>query len=759
MKQIRKALTGLLFCTALATGPAQAERDTRLVEAYSALLGEIPAHHLSLEALTEHNEYDADKLVDWVKHNIRYNPTPGYQLSAEQSLHTASGNALEQALLLQNLLSQAGYETRLASAKLSESDSKALLQQTFNASDLMHWQPEPQAYVKFLGQLASALGLEASSLIASYHKSEQQQAWADSALYSEAQTVADNLHREVSARKLWQPQTSLAPWLGNASQYYFVKYRMMQGEPWLSAHPAFADSNPSIDTSEYFTDELSAHQHQIVLQAFIRRESGGKIETVPVTAPIKNSSSALFTQQISLSTAPANLSKINGPQDIELLYESDYFVPLINGRIAEGSRAFYLDGQDYSASRVLNPANELARSMGASAHQAGSALSSLSGEDSDTASTDQPVSTLKEYFVRITWHSPTGETREFERSIYRHHAGISKQQTVTRLSQRLALAAEPAVLTPAVRLNRQIDMHRSLQELLVEARRQQVSASQIKSRLANWTQSLKDLRFNSSLALSRQTPPNQQLISQGPMLALIWEQEDIGAAQPQTLRGFDYLLNAAQVIVQEQGEMRMDPEQTLRHGVWSTYSEALTIAGSQSREQPLDRSTLPQGEINAAGQFNQAIALNSAIDVVRTSAEVDALSQLDALGKQRLKATLGDSGNTLALVPRQRPDTGYAAYYKIDPETGTTLGYSEYGRGAASSEHAILVSKIVWTFVGAGMGVGACLGDDDSSDLKTFGCVSCVMLSAVVAIFTAPMADSMLIVNGAGAAGFACALF
>ncbi len=89
-------------------------REAKIIQALTELSAQLPQQYLSLDAVADHNDYDAETIISWVGENIQYSPSPGYQLTPENALFTATGNALEQAMLLQNVLTQAGFEVRIA---------------------------------------------------------------------------------------------------------------------------------------------------------------------------------------------------------------------------------------------------------------------------------------------------------------------------------------------------------------------------------------------------------------------------------------------------------------------------------------------------------------------------------------------------------------------------------------------------------------------------------------------------------------------
>lgn len=71
---------------------------------------------------------DRERIVTWVRANIRFEPYAGSLKGAKGTLHSAGGNAWDQALLLKEMLDAAGIPSRLARGRLSRADAEKLLQ-------------------------------------------------------------------------------------------------------------------------------------------------------------------------------------------------------------------------------------------------------------------------------------------------------------------------------------------------------------------------------------------------------------------------------------------------------------------------------------------------------------------------------------------------------------------------------------------------------------------------------------------------------
>jgi hypothetical protein len=737
-------------------------RDAAIIEALTELSAQLPQQYLSLDAVAEHNEYDEDRIIKWVAENIQYSPSPGYQLTPENALLTATGNALEQSVLLQNILTQAGFEVRIAKADLSEETAIELLKQSFVASPANQWRFNDEVRDRYLKKFAPLYGEEESVLLERYQDLVALTPWNESKLYRNSRQLSEQLNKAIKDKGAWQVLAdALRPWIKNAQDYYFVKYRLSQGDKWLQAHPAFVKNAPTIETSTYFTDDITSQYHQVTLQAFITRQiDGEKTETIAVTPRIERSSQQLFDGQLNYVTMPSNFQEALDKKTFQLIYESKYYIPIVDGELSEKIRVFSLDGQDYAAKDILDAKQKFINTVKDKANKAGSALDKFPKQTGELASgvNSESASVLLEYYFLIGWTAPNGDSRQAKRVIYRRQANETRKSVVQDISQSIVLAAEPATLSTVAQSSEELRTQIAILQLIQKTSQLDFSEAQVLGQITQWYKTQKNLHFNNTLALSRQPNSTQQFFSSSPMLAMIWEREDGEGEQPGRTTTFDYLINPAQIVNLSGNTLAIDTSATLAYGVWSTYSEALLQAQTQQGEAALSRDDLPENVVSAAGQFNQATKEGMIFDVVTNAKQLDRLNQLKPSLKNMLGSELNNNPQYLYILPKVEPDTGYFAYYRIDTQTGESLGYSVLGRGSTNTEY---ITGVEFRMIAGGlkgiMGALGCAAHSYTAEsLNGFGrCMACAVSVGILSVGAVGGAE-LIKVAGAGV-GIVCA--
>lgn len=740
------------FFLALSSNASQADEDSAnrlraVSQSLEVLQREIPAHYLSPEALAENQDYEPEKIIGWIKQNIQYQPSPGYQLTPQSALRTATGNALEQAVLLQNVLVQAGLEVRLARTTLEHDQAMALLRESFVASPARQWELDPKVREARFKQISRTLGGDENAVSQHFANSEGLTPWRQSGVYNQANALSQNLSKTLQNANAWKDNGELLqPWVNNAQAYYFVKYRFSQGEPWAQAHPAFTSANPTIEESTYVTEGFEDQHHQVTVQAFITRETDGKEETIPVSAVHSQTVASLFENQLQFSTIASGLQKAIEEKSATALQASRFFAPAINGKLAKSARYFTLDGRDLSPAQVNDPMGKIGTVANEKITQMTGALDDALGTPTPgDETTSNPASRLLHYYLTIQWTAPSGVSRTLERSIYRPTADQNAATAQAEITQRAVLAATPATLTPAAELFTSLQDQRAVLALMAKLKTQDYTESQLSRQLGDWSRNRNDLIFNTAVKISRASAGEAALFSQAPVIALRWEkQADEGtpatseSTSNSPTMAFDYLVNSAQTASLAGNVVSINPTQTLVYGVWSTYGEAVLMSGSPQRD------SLAVDSISAAGAFNRLSRQGKITVVDANSAGSLPNGSIPPLLQKRILqnpqyAYILPSPNT---VGSNNPYD--YAYYRVNPATGETLGYSLNGRGVAISETTQLLLIDIATAVTIGKMIGCFFKGGSEGEVVT--CLGCTLLQyaiAAVAYGLAPVAAAV----------------
>lgn len=721
MPRILLFISCLFFSISLFADPKLEDQKISIIKTLTELSKEIPERYLSLDGVAEYHEYDEKKIIPWVTTNIQYSPSVGYQLTAENTLKTLSGNALEQAVFLQTILTQAGFEVRISKTTLDDATAIELLKQSFINSPARYWTFKPNIEKNYLKKLAELHGKTVHELLDRNKRLTALIPWLNSKIYTDANKLSMQLYTALEKEKAWKlSSNAMKPWIDIAKDYYFVKYRLSQGDKWTQAHPAFLVNAPVIEKSTYFTSDIKTQYHQISLQAFITRKIGEKKETIAVTPLIERNSLQLFKHQLEFITIPANLETALKTKSLNLLYESKSFIPTVDGKILKGTRIFGVDGKDYSADNILDPSQRLANSININTKGVSTSLNSIEKPLTDKKNQNKS-SELLDYHIKISWKSPRGDVRNIKRMIYQK--GGEKLSISNSIIQRILLATESAVFSPAALLNKQFRTQISLLKLGETLKQKNISEESSLRETKKWVTKHKDNRFNAILTLSNLVPTNKKVFSVAPMLALVWERGNDNNERIIT-SSFDYLINSSQVATLSNNQLSIDPLATMAHGIWSTYSEALVQAKIKIGQKDLSRDELPKDGISAANQFNKLIEGKNGFVINKDPEKFTVLSNTT---RALLAEEFENNPNQILIVPTKRPKKGMLAFYKINIKTGETLGYSENLRGLASIEY------------GVGLAGGAVVFATKYRSCRTSDgldawCVTCGVVQGVVAM-------------------------
>jgi hypothetical protein len=123
--------------TASPEQPAQrynqvADSLTKLANAFSAIDRDLPRDTFSLQTVVNANGSEPDRIFGWVRDNTAYVPYRGALRGPVGVLMDRSGNSLDRSLLLAKLLQLAGQQVRLAHGRLPDVLAESLLKKVWD---------------------------------------------------------------------------------------------------------------------------------------------------------------------------------------------------------------------------------------------------------------------------------------------------------------------------------------------------------------------------------------------------------------------------------------------------------------------------------------------------------------------------------------------------------------------------------------------------------------------------------------------------
>jgi hypothetical protein len=318
---------GLLAAPGAARGdPAGADKDRkvkqleRLFDALEQRDKELPRDTFDPQAVLAKTGSDPEAIFHWVRDQTYLVPYRGVLRGPVGVLMDRLGNSLDRALLLAELLKQAGHEVRLAHGSVGGDRAKALLPKVRPIPREGTAAPPPtreQARIE-MERFARRFQLDAARLKGrvdeSYDGSEK--------MAKEARRIAAEQAKIIAAALGPMPAAKAGAtgpgWPEALRDHWWVQRSQDSG--WIDLDPTLADATPGARLAEaketLAPDGLPEDlQHQVQIQVVAEQWKDGKLEATPVLthtlAPWQ-----LIGTPISLTNTPTRW-----PADLDLMKE------------------------------------------------------------------------------------------------------------------------------------------------------------------------------------------------------------------------------------------------------------------------------------------------------------------------------------------------------------------------------------------------------------------------------------------------------
>lgn len=706
------------------------------LEEFSSLLDKSQTE---LDELLFALNFDGEQTIRFVSDEISFQAYTGVLRGAEGTLVGRSGNALDQSLLLAQLLKDAGYEARIARGTLEADDARRLV---YAMNNELSW-PSPfesQAELDrglLLLASESAGGEQGGAVEVSRVLSEELN--SESSQEALVRNIVD-ASAPLYERRHTSPDFE-AMLVEEQRDYFWVEYRLALADDWQAAHPAFADMDgPTVAVNEYFGDRIPEDlQHRLRVGAFIETRLGDSTRVHSLMSRWERpAANAAFTPQ-SLTLMPINDFRKAGELDLMgTLAEADFFTLSMNGQLAPGTVVFSLDGLVGPTEAMTGPGAFLAtvteKGMGAA-----QALSGL-GSSNESDEADQAIGSLERVWFEFSLIAPDGrESRSVREVLSTTESGdkiISgrlapgddwKRHARIALMQNREIILATSSVNPAYSVAKHVsylnDSRRSV-DRLVELQLQGALDDKLEEIME--LDPVPNYRAFQFLAMANSSTGYEaehvSYLAQ-PMLATFnrgfSQKDDALYPYEQT----DIVFNARRSVGFEEGKVGRALRASAEKGVWDSHFEAL--AGS-----------MPGGSATQRSAFDILSSRTQGLVYIGPSET----SRLGDLGLKppfhRVAMNELESGNGLILPG----DVGSAdaAWWRVDVESGTLtammIGPGGYG-GATATEYIIKIFGVGLSLVYLLHGIYSCFVNE--SGLELFCCLfDTILTGALIAAMT-----------------------
>jgi len=644
-------------------------------------------------ALVEQLDYDTDPAIEFVRDTIAYQPYPGVLRGVAGTLRAGSGNSLDQAILLANLLKTAGLDARIARGTLSDSDALRLLRSTRQA--------RPADSLEYLQEtLAANFGEQAAQAVTPV-------TLKDTRLAAESKTLVDTLKLSLqNAGVDLQANDVQASWLPFAKEYFWVQYRDGPSRPWQDTHPAFgAGAAPGdLEAEEFFQDTVpEKYQHLLTISAWVGQWVAGKIIDHQVMSPWTRPVANLDSVAISYRNAPNGMTLDNAANLDSAIEKTQMFIPMLNDATAPGAMAFDLQG------RVIDP-----MAMGSSAgifktmgDKMGDATSGLMDRQDN-----QPAMALDSMWLEITFTAPGGAKTTQRRYLLPPLADHNTDKTelvwplLTNYTYQVNAGGQPLDYLAERYLATGIDNQAWLRAMIGKFREPDKRMAKPGNDIPADFPLLAQYRFMDDDPFAQ-----AGVISFRAGPSLVGLRRGYRDAET-SFAGVDIVANRVEHVRVTDSGLQQVPTASLARGVWDTVLEnvpqkALMADASASASAPM--------------VLEKAAEQNIPVKVLKpgTTEALDGFG-LDANASAFVQADL-DRGYAVVLPARLPDGVAMAGWWRVDATSGETLGMTGDGHGQDVVEYLTEVVGIAFNMVQALQSLKDC--DKQKNDVAKMCCL------------------------------------
>lgn len=663
-----------------------ADRVERLFTALEDASSKLPRDLFTADGVLLTTDLTPEGAFAWVRDNTHLVAYQGALRGVTGMLLDRSGNSLDRALLLQNLIDGLGYDTRLARAELSAEQLEVVVAAARAAtadasnplvSSIDTAEIESQA-ATFDIDAAELIGVMTSVAAAGVAMQAEIAARVDVQTPALAQVAGASATEHLVAEQR-----------RHLSQHWWLQYQ--DNGAWLDLDPTLPDAAPGdslavpAETLDVFgIAELPAELvHSLTLRVVLECAVDGALTETVLVEVAGLVPAQLIGRRISVYHVGSGLpaaSTLDLDTIADTVMENDNWFPVIS----VGTSSTYDLEFNASDCGVAAPSVGF---LGGAINRVLGDVDSLFG-DALAAEGDAVTAMHIEYVVNVPGEAPASVRRSVFDALGEadRQAGVARGPSSedARRAWRLALLGETEILATVGRLDERFVMQLVVDALLAQApvvvatldaaTDEEVNAL---SERAAAVQPVPSALYG--LAISRQTDmPNAVYQDRLNLLNRHgWLAEGADAAVGYR-QAFDFVVNQV-------ASTSASSQEVVAQGVRDTNAETLLERSTCEVALAAEFCTLQAnaGDLLAAGGADW-VTVTSETELVALAWPEDALA--------RARRDLQDGYSLLA--PTNAPANQESHWWRVDPTTGATLGVSERGWGATAVEYSFILTNV-----------------------------------------------------------------
>lgn len=641
--------------TVVAQGqPPTYQRAVAELESTIDLLGElrkaIDVDAYSVDELAFELAFEEpNTIARWVADNIAFRPYKGLLQGPRGSTWSRTGNALDQAVLLARLLNDAGLEARIAQGSLSANDARRLVVAGIEqpSGPLAGVDEEIVARVR---EASLELGIDVSG-------GQEPSALEELDVYRDILDVAQRVRDAVmSDGEDLLPRDVTGDLTAIAQDYYWVQYRLAEGEAWSDAHPAFggAEGPAEFGRSEVLVDSVpEERQHRVRIQAYVSRRVGDDVTRDPIMSAWERPAANMHGVSVPFTVIPEGADAELDPS----VFESTQFIPTLEGALAPGAQAFDLNGNVVPAGEASTPFAGVFREVADQVNRAAGALGNLGSSEEDE---DAMAMQLLGLELELTLVSPGGEERTVVHPIAERTADMDDAAFAEALLGSHNLATSSGRIPFAIALEgvlgKVMDLEPVWREILAQAYGHDTGSRDPVEGIEQELDARVVTRLLFSSLEARWRSVDDTTAFRDEPSIIVYSQDYL----PQSASPSINIVSSRWTTLRmAEGGLQSVPSEALRQGVWESAVESEVISA--------------QVEGAAVSTWNAFARGETDPYVVRSVEQLEALRREGDASRvwDQLRGDLG-AGYVL-ILPTDVADR-VVAWWRVDPQSGETMG-------------------------------------------------------------------------------------
>lgn len=659
---------------------AEAASIARQRHVLEGVLAELDPADFDVDALALDLAFaEPADIATFVADDIAYQTYRGLLRGPQGTLVARAGNALDQSVLLARLLTDAGYEARVALGTLDDDAADRLLAVMFEqaAGDAAETGGDQDAAATLAAitdvpgdQLEAGLAaLDALSTddLPPYRAALEARTLVLAALEGAGIGLGADVTRTLR---------------DEARAYAWVEYRLSGAEPWSAAHPAFGSEAPPVVEAATFLEGSvpDAYLHKLRIEVTLERKRGEEFSTVALMEPWERPVANLLGVTIEIGNVP--LGEAAGASLVELgtdLAEVAFFAPTLMGSLAPGAQAFDTLGNVVPPDAAASAMAGVFQTAAEKTNRATSALGALGGGPAD----EEPFAVSAEW-VDFVLVAPGGEETRFRRFVFDRRTPEARATGGTDLLGQDVLlngilTQQTVMVAPGALDHGYVASQIGAQAIAALDVLEAVRTAEPERAGAVLVERLGDVEVKDHLGLMASfdgvgASDGGVAYRAEPTIVVLRQAFTPGEA-PSGAFGVDIVHNERRFLRRDGAAIAVDAEQAVLAGTWETSVERAYVQ-----------------RYGAAGHGTYAAfeGVSAADAQVVAPYDVEALARLGDVGGA-LPALAADvqRGYAVIVATGTTDDAAPFAWWRVEPSTGATLGVAADGRGAESTEYSI----------------------------------------------------------------------